>query len=338
MNNYPYNPYGYNPQQYQEEYRKIQVNSREKREFRKRSMLIALGIILFVLISTILWLILSGAKGLSELYTANSTFSLSIDIMLTVASLFGAYLIVRLLMDRKHEGFIPLALPENKKHALLLIPFGVLSCLAGAYLTSYMNTALEEVFDVSFTMPDLPEPKTPVELLLYLTSCVFVPCIFEEIALRAGALQAMRKYGDWFAIVSSAFVFAILHGNMVQTPFAFVAGIAIGYVYVVTGSIWPGVAIHFINNFASCITSFGSVFSISEDATNLIYAIYMGVFVVAGTVCFIIYVFDKKKPALNKDTTSLKLSQKLTGFVFNIPMIIALLYMGFVTSQYINWN
>jgi hypothetical protein len=39
-----------------------------------------------------------------------------------------------------------------------------------------------------------------------------------------------------------------------------------------------------------------------------------------------------------KNWTALPLSQKLTGFVFNIPMIIALLYMGFVTSQYINWN
>ena len=336
MNNYPYNLYGYNPQQYQEQYRKIQQNNREKREFRNRCTFVALGIVIFISLNyAVSLLLLMPNKKLLSLYFENTAFSLSANIIITVVSMFGAYLITRLIIDRKHNAFIPLGLPVNKKHALLLIPVGVLSCIAGSYLTYYVNMALESVFDVTFTQPEISEPETLPQLGLYLLCSVLVPCIFEEIALRAGALEAMRKYGDWFAIITSSFIFAILHGNMVQTPFAFIAGMAIGYIYIATGSIWPGVIIHFINNFASCSTEIGKVFGIGDETVESFYSLYMGFFIVAGTVCAVVYLFDKKRPKLNKDTSTLRPAQKLSGFILNVPMILSIIYLGYSTATYI---
>ena len=63
----------------------------------------------------------------------------------------------------------------------------------------------------------------------------------EEFAMRGVVMQSLRKYGDWFAIIMSSLVLALVHGNMVQIPFAFIAGIAIGYAVTVTGSMWTGV-------------------------------------------------------------------------------------------------
>ena len=336
MNNYPYNPYGYNPQQYQEEYRRIQQNSREKREFRRRCTCVAFGIVLFIVLNyAVSMAILWPSQKLIDLYFGSMTFSLSIDVIITVISLFGAYLIMRLIIDRKHQAFIPLGAPENKKHAVLLIPVGILACIAGSYMTYYMNRVLENVFGVTFTQPEIGDPSNLSELTLFLLCSVLVPCIFEEVALRAGALEAFRKYGDRFAIIASAFIFAILHGNMVQMPFAFIAGLAIGYIYVVTGSIWPGVIIHFINNLTSCSTEIGNVFGVGTQAVDTFYIIYMGVFIIAGTVCAIIFLFDKKRPILNKDTSTLTFSQKFTGFVFNVPMILSMIYLAYSTSQYI---
>ena len=122
---------------------------------------------------------------------------------------------------------------------------------------------------------------------------------------------------------------------MVQIPFAFVAGIAIGYVYVATGSIWPGVAIHFINNFTSGATEIGNVFGLSEETVDMMYGAYSGMIVLGGTVCLIIYIFDKSRPKLNKDTSTLRPSQKFAGFFINVPMIASILYMGYITSLYI---
>lgn len=337
MNNYyPYNPYGYNPQQYQEQFKRAQIIKREKHEMRKRSSFVALGIIFYILISFICWRVLFVFDDLKTLYNENTAFSLSIDVLIAAISLFGAYFISRLMIDRKHEGFIPVASAANKKHAFLLIPVGILACIAGAFITMIGNSFLEEAFNVTFSQPEIPNPKTPVELWLYIMSGVVVPCIFEEIALRAGALQAMRKYGDWFAIITSSFVFAILHGNMIQTPFAFIAGIALGYIYVVTGTIWPGVIIHLINNFTTCLSLFSDVFSIDSKILDIIYIIYVIFFVVLGTVCLIVYLFDKNRPALRKSACPLTLWQKTVCFVINVPMIFSILYMGLVTLTFIS--
>ena len=73
--------------------------------------------------------------------------------------------------------------------------------------------------------------------------------------MRGVVMQPLRKFGDRFAIVASAVLFAILHGNMVQIPFAFVAGLALGYFAIVTNSIWTSVVIHSLNNLSAVIIS-----------------------------------------------------------------------------------
>lgn len=334
MSNYPYNPYGYQPQQYQEEYRRMQQNANEKREFRHRSILVGCSIIIFELLTftVSMGLVFS---GLREVYFGSTLFSYSVEMIFSIVSMLGAYFIAKAMIDKKHVGFIPLAKPENKKHALLLIPFGVAACFAGSYATGILNTVLEEIFNVTFEQPEIADPKTPLEAFVFILSASVVPAIVEEIALRAGVLQAMRKYGDWFAIFTSAFIFAVLHGNMIQTPFAFIAGIGLGYVFCATGSIWPGIIIHFINNFTSCISTMGPVFGVSDEIMNSLYMAFFSLVLIAGVVCFVLYLIDKKRPVLNKDNSTLTLSQKIGGFLFNIPMIISLIYMGYNTAQYI---
>ena len=63
----------------------------------------------------------------------------------------------------------------------------------------------------------------------------------------------LRKYGDKFALLASALVFAVMHGNLVQAPFALIAGFGLGYLSIKTGTIWTGIAIHAANNLISVI-------------------------------------------------------------------------------------
>ena len=334
-NNYPYNPYNYNPQQYQQQYQRMQQNAAEKRELRHRSTLLACGIIIYVVLSAALVYGAISTRKLNYLYNYDSLYSSCIQILVSIPSLIGAYLITKRLIDKKHEAFIPFGKPANKKHALLLIPFGVAACLAGSYATGYIDMFLEDQFNVVFSQPELLEPKTGVETLVYIISMTIVPAFTEEIALRAGALQAMRKYGDWFAIVTSSFIFAILHGNMIQTPFAFIAGIALGYIFIATGSIWPGIIVHFINNLASSLASSSNALGLDEKTVDIVFGVYALAAGIAGTVCFIIYAFDKKKPVLNKDASTLTLPQKIGAFIINIPMIASILYVSYVTAKFI---
>lgn len=79
------------------------------------------------------------------------------------------------------------------------------------------------------------------------------PAFAEEFLFRGILLGKMRKYGDYFAIIASSLFFAMMHGNLQQIPFAFMAGIFFAYVTVKTNSLLPAMLIHFTNNLLSCI-------------------------------------------------------------------------------------
>lgn len=71
--------------------------------------------------------------------------------------------------------------------------------------------------------------------------------IAEEILFRGLLLRSLKQYGKGFAIFATAFLFGIFHGNLVQTPFAFLVGLILGYVAVEYSIGWAMV-LHMINN------------------------------------------------------------------------------------------
>ena len=84
-----------------------------------------------------------------------------------------------------------------------------------------------------------------ISMLLYVA--LFAP-VFEEILFRGLILRTLEPYGKKFAILASAFLFGIFHGNPVQSPYAFAVGLVLGYVTVEYSLLWA-VALHVINNF-----------------------------------------------------------------------------------------
>lgn len=81
-------------------------------------------------------------------------------------------------------------------------------------------------------------------LLLY--GAVLAP-VFEEILFRGLILRMLQPAGKKFAIFASAYFFGVFHGNVVQTPFAFLVGLVLGYV-TVEYSLWWAIVLHLINN------------------------------------------------------------------------------------------
>lgn len=69
----------------------------------------------------------------------------------------------------------------------------------------------------------------------------------EEILFRGFLLQNFKRDGTRFAIIFSAFLFGIYHGNIVQTPFAFILGILLGYIAVAYGLKYA-IYVHIFNN------------------------------------------------------------------------------------------
>lgn len=81
------------------------------------------------------------------------------------------------------------------------------------------------------------------------TISIFVP-IGEEFLFRGVLMRGLLRYGAVVAVVVSSIVFALFHGVNMALPSALVVGLVAGEVTRRSGSVWPAVVIHIVNNLA----------------------------------------------------------------------------------------
>lgn len=74
----------------------------------------------------------------------------------------------------------------------------------------------------------------------------------EEVVFRGAILRTllgiMSKKNHWVAIMISAAIFGIVHANLAQFINALLMGLLLGWMYYRTGSLVPGILLHWINN------------------------------------------------------------------------------------------
>ena len=93
-------------------------------------------------------------------------------------------------------------------------------------------------------------------LLLNIVTTAILPAICEETAHRGMLLKGSSAMGYGRAIFLSAILFGLLHMNIEQFFYATILGALMGYVTVLSDSIFPAMCIHFMNNFMGVYLSF----------------------------------------------------------------------------------
>lgn len=333
---------------------------REKLTLRRLSMMAGGGIILFLILSTVYVLVFQNIISLLKnngvmsadalnAITSSAEFNYLFEIIYSVFVVGGPFFIIGAVAHR--YGFIasvPLGKSKNAKYLPIIVlgAFGV--CLLGNIATAYIDSIIEAITGFEITMPEMPSPpKSFLGIFLYFLSSAAVPALVEEMIMRGIVMQPLRRYGDWFAIFASSVIFGLMHCNLMQIPFAFIAGIAIGYAVIATNSIWTGVLIHFCNNAFSVAVSVVMNFY-GEDSTQ--YAICNVVFyvlIIIGVACAVMFVSKlndtemKTSPLINQGRRfigqphpfSAKISNgKLFGtYVATVPMIAALVFVVYQT-------
>ncbi len=81
---------------------------------------------------------------------------------------------------------------------------------------------------------------------MFLYASILAP-VWEEILFRGYVLRALRPFGKRFAILGSALLFGLFHGNLLQTPYAVLMGLLMGYLTVEYSIHWA-VLLHIFNN------------------------------------------------------------------------------------------
>ena len=81
---------------------------------------------------------------------------------------------------------------------------------------------------------------------MFLYGGILAP-VAEELLFRGLVQRTLLPWGKRFAILCSAFVFGIFHGNLFQAPYAFLVGLVLGYVACEYSIAWAMV-LHMMNN------------------------------------------------------------------------------------------
>ena len=76
--------------------------------------------------------------------------------------------------------------------------------------------------------------------------------ILEEIMCRGIVLESLRQgrgiFGTWRAWFYSSLFFALIHIQPSAVIYAFFAGLVLGYIYLITNSLWASILVHAANN------------------------------------------------------------------------------------------
>ncbi len=173
-------------------------------------------------------------------------------------------------------------------------------------------------------MPDLLQP-TLVSLLLNIVSTAVLPALVEEMIFRGYILGTFRPHGDGLAVVLSAALFALFHGNVLQIPFAFILGLAMGYLTVQTDSIWPAVLLHFTNNLMSVLLSFFGKYSPGQE--SVITLVVFAVVAAVGAVVLTIVLRGENWKTVGNGTSHLTVRERVSKLVFSPAMVLTIILL-----------
>ncbi|HJD24714.1 MAG TPA: CPBP family intramembrane metalloprotease [Firmicutes bacterium] len=166
---------------------------------------------------------------------------------------------------------------------------GLAVCVLANFATSYLM-AFFSLFGIRQpTLPSYLEPTIP-SLLLNILVFAVLPGLLEELLFRGYILRLLRPYGGAFAIVTTAALFALMHGNILQIPFAFLVGLACGWLALRTGRVWPAMLLHFLNNFMAQILEYIGLGQTAEQSQVTLLVVFSVIGILGMLALMFLYV------------------------------------------------
>lgn len=186
-----------------------------------------------------------------EMMSADNTAITSIVASLLMIPLTSLYLWKR----RKSNPFVVMTQkPQSKDWTWSIWALLAAQGLSMAWLhfldwasqySSFVASRIE-VYEQLMTM--IADENVNVALAL-LATCILVP-IMEELIYRGVVMGELRQIcKDRTALIIQAAIFGLIHANFIQSVYAFVLGLVIGYIYYKTQSLTMSILSHMLFNF-----------------------------------------------------------------------------------------
>lgn len=214
---------------------------------------------------------------------------------------------------------LPLEMPQGKLKTLSLIFIGMAVCMLANYAATYVGILMNHFGIFEQELPDTTS-HTALEAVTNVLSTAFIPAIVEEFAFRGIIMHPLRKGGAHFAAIVSSVIFALAHGRPTSVVFAFMVGLAIAYAVMISGSMWVGIAIHFFNNFYSCVVT--DVYGNFPDLSDKPVILFQAILVTLG-LAGAAYLAATKSFRIKNEPCPLTAGRKFRAVLLAPPMVLA---------------
>lgn len=276
--------------------------------------------------------VLNGESLTKDFLGMDNTVFLLFYSFVYIFSLLVPAVVVSFLFNKRFVPFSP-----AKSVSFGFAFWSVIGAVGMCMFTNILNSILQSLFyQMGADIPDMPQlmVHTPTSLIINLFTIAVLPALLEEMIYRGYILRTLRAYGDGFAVLISAMLFSLMHGNLRQIPFAFIVGLFLGFLYVQTNNIWIPIVVHFINNGISVVMEYLS-FSLSDAGVNYLYAIATYGLIVLGLIATLVLLLAyRTKLHLPAHQSSMGFWRRM-GVIFSSPlfltsvaMYLIFLYMG----------
>lgn len=170
-----------------------------------------------------------------------------------------------------------------------------------------VGLALSLVVTVEFGMSLLPESWLEAYasksnwllegsgFTIFVSTVIMAPLI-EELIFRGLMLSRLRKaMPDWGAVLLSALIFGVMHGQIIWIVYAFVLGVVLGFVAVKSESIIPTITLHMVFNFCGMVLPF----LLSESISG---GVCVALAIIGGAITVTLLVIMLKKSKADNNT------------------------------------
>ena len=315
---------------YREQQLKLQKRRENEKKIRNISNITGIALIAcFILATAFSGLVF--IPGISDLYNSGLGGQALVNLFYSLTVVGGTFFVLGQILKRstdkltgkpKYKIDTKLNPPKDPIKALLIILISFGGCMLANVITSYLLAIFEKIgFSSGYSA--MQNPKGVADIILMCIGTAIIPPLIEEYSMRGVLLSAQRKYGNVFAIVTSAYVFGMFHGNFAQIPFAFLCGLFFGYAVIATDSLWTAIIIHALNNALSCISSI-LITAFDEHVGNTFFIVCSITGIVLAILSLIIYVFrykGEKVLSYTGDAQELPTKTKIAKF-FSSPAVI----------------
>lgn len=140
------------------------------------------------------------------------------------------------------------------KHLPATYPICVFVMYASGIATILLNRVLSDSIGL-----DAGNPVADVLFRMGLLQRILIPVIIgpvmEEFIFRKLLIDRMHVYGERLAVVTSAVLFGLFHGNLSQALYATTLGMILGYVYLRSGKLRYSIILHMMLNAIGAVIS-----------------------------------------------------------------------------------